>query len=175
MVASGTRKARAISAVVNPPRSRRVSATWAAVDSAGWQQVKISRKASSSTSSTLTVGQELLSAAGRPAPCRRSKAAWACLSSREASRRSRSIARLPCGRDDPAGRGGRDTGRRPALDRGGKSILDGVLGNIDARRTSAIRTATARPYSRTEHAGDVRLGRAVMSTRSPTAAPPSGG
>ena len=35
MVGSGTRKARAISAVVSPPSSRRVSATWAPVASAG--------------------------------------------------------------------------------------------------------------------------------------------
>ena len=35
MVASGTRKARAISAVVRPPTARRVSASWEAGESAG--------------------------------------------------------------------------------------------------------------------------------------------
>ena len=35
MVDSETRNARAISGVVSPPSSRRVSATWAARDSAG--------------------------------------------------------------------------------------------------------------------------------------------
>ena len=43
MVGSGTRKARAISAVLSPPSNRRVGATWAAGPSAGWQQVKMSR------------------------------------------------------------------------------------------------------------------------------------
>src|SRR5256884_6318526 len=38
MVASGTRKARAISAVVSPPTARRVSAICEAGDSAGWQR-----------------------------------------------------------------------------------------------------------------------------------------
>ncbi|CAM5713977.1 hypothetical protein SCALM49S_08537 [Streptomyces californicus] len=37
IVASGTRWARAISAVVRPPTARRVSAIWAAGESAGWQ------------------------------------------------------------------------------------------------------------------------------------------
>ena len=52
MVASGTRKARAISVVVMPARVRRVSATWASKDRAGWQQVNISRSRSSGTSSS---------------------------------------------------------------------------------------------------------------------------
>jgi hypothetical protein len=37
MVASGTRKARAISSVLSPPSVRSVSATWASSASAGWQ------------------------------------------------------------------------------------------------------------------------------------------
>ena len=40
MVASGTRKARAISAVVSPPTARRVSAICEAGDSAGWQHLR---------------------------------------------------------------------------------------------------------------------------------------
>ena len=43
-VGSGTRKARAISSVVSPPISRKVSATRASVESTGWQEVKMSRK-----------------------------------------------------------------------------------------------------------------------------------
>jgi hypothetical protein len=46
-VASGTRKARAISGVVSPPSVRRVSATLASTARAGWQQVKMSRSRSS--------------------------------------------------------------------------------------------------------------------------------
>lgn len=50
-VASGTRKARAISGVVRPPSSRRVSAVRASADSTGWQVVKTSLSRSSSMSS----------------------------------------------------------------------------------------------------------------------------
>ena len=50
MVAVGTRKARAISSVSRPPSVRSVSATWASSASAGWQQVKISRRRSSGMS-----------------------------------------------------------------------------------------------------------------------------
>ena len=56
MVASGTRNAAAISAVVSPQSSRSVSATCASRASAGWQQVKTSRSRSSViTSSVLAV------------------------------------------------------------------------------------------------------------------------
>ena len=47
IVGSVTRKARAISGVARPPRVRSVSATRASGASAGWQQVKISRRRSS--------------------------------------------------------------------------------------------------------------------------------
>jgi hypothetical protein len=47
IVASGTRKARAISGVVRPPSVRSVSATCASVESAGWQHVKTSSSRSS--------------------------------------------------------------------------------------------------------------------------------
>src|SRR6266508_4293587 len=52
MVGSGTRKARATSSVDRPPSSRRVSATCASVESAGWQQVKTRRSRSSCTGPT---------------------------------------------------------------------------------------------------------------------------
>ena len=44
MVGSGTRNARAISAVVRPPSKRRVSATRASVESTGWQAVNTRRQ-----------------------------------------------------------------------------------------------------------------------------------
>ena len=81
-VASGTRKARAISATVSPATRRRVSATLASTDSAGWQQVKTRRSRSSSTAPVGRAG---------PSSCRRR--ACRCLASRLDSRRSRSIAR----------------------------------------------------------------------------------
>ncbi|KUO15621.1 hypothetical protein AQJ91_40635 [Streptomyces dysideae] len=83
MVGSGTREARAIRAVVCPPPRRRVRATCAWVARAGWQQVKMSRSRSSRTGP---------SSGAASAAC--SRAAWACRSSRPASRRSRSIARF---------------------------------------------------------------------------------
>ena len=49
MVGSLDRNARAISAVVSPASVRRVRATLASSDSAGWQQVNISRSRSSGT------------------------------------------------------------------------------------------------------------------------------
>src|SRR5216683_2455173 len=48
-VASDRRKALAISIVVNPTTARRVRATCASCDSAGWQHVKISRRRSSAS------------------------------------------------------------------------------------------------------------------------------
>jgi hypothetical protein len=59
IVGSGTRKARAISAVVRPPSSRSVSATRASVDSTGWQAVKIRRSRSSPMSSARGVVQRI--------------------------------------------------------------------------------------------------------------------
>ena len=53
MVGSLARKARPISAVVRPASVRRVSATRASSDSAGWQQVNISRSRSSVTQLSL--------------------------------------------------------------------------------------------------------------------------
>src|SRR4051795_6317130 len=53
IVASGTKKASAISRVVRPPTARSVSATWEAGASSGWQQQK-SRKRVSSPSSVAT-------------------------------------------------------------------------------------------------------------------------
>ena len=52
MVGSVTRNACAISTVVSPHTSRRVSATWASLASAGWQQVKMSRSLSSGITSS---------------------------------------------------------------------------------------------------------------------------
>src|SRR5712691_2735673 len=87
IVASVTRKALATSLVDRPPSSRRVSATCASVESAGWQHVKIRRSRSSCTEPTSTgmPGSSLpgASTATSPSSCR----------SRD-SRRKRSMARL---------------------------------------------------------------------------------
>ena len=52
IVGSGTRKAWAISVVVSPQTSRKVSATWASRARAGWQQVNTRRSRSSGITSS---------------------------------------------------------------------------------------------------------------------------
>jgi hypothetical protein len=85
IVDSVTRKARAMSAVGIPQIVRRVSATRASSASAGWQQVKMSRSRSSTTSSSPARGSTSVGArAASSRSLRRSTVA----------RRSTSVARL---------------------------------------------------------------------------------
>ncbi len=87
-VGSGTRKARAISPVVRPPSSRRVSAARASVDSSGWQATNTSRSRSSpmpSSSATSAPTSGVVSGSSRPTS--------ASLRRYVSSRRIRSIAR----------------------------------------------------------------------------------
>src|SRR5215217_1727567 len=134
MVASGTRKARAISAVVSPPSSRRVRATWTPGSRAGWQQVKIRRSRSSPTAP---------SSAGSSRAWRR--AAWAWRSARDASRRRRSMARLRAVvMIHPAGLGG-----APASGQRCTAVANASWTASSATSMSPkvpTRTATARPY-----------------------------
>ena len=134
MVGSGTRKARAISGVLSPPSSRRVSATRAAGASAGWQQVKIRRSRSSDTGP---------SSAGSGA-CTR--AASACRSARMASRRNRSTARLRAVvMIQPAGLAGSPAaGQRCTAAVNASWTASSASPMSPSRRT---RTDTARPYS----------------------------
>jgi len=69
MVPSGTRKALAIWAVLRPPTARRVSATWEAADSAGWQHKnsRVSVSSSSETGSSSAAGATASSAGNREA------------------------------------------------------------------------------------------------------------
>src|SRR6266702_6783858 len=135
MVGSGTRNACAISAVLSPPSSRSVSATWAPCARAGWQQVKISRSLSS-----------LTAAASAGSSCACSNWAWACLSSRDASRRSRSIARfLAVVMIQPAGLGGIPADGHRAVATVNASWTDSSAMSISPN--TRTRTATARPYS----------------------------
>ncbi|SDP13968.1 hypothetical protein SAMN05216259_11828 [Actinacidiphila guanduensis] len=83
IVASPTRNARATCGVVSPHTSRRVRATWAGRDRAGWQQVKTSRSRSSAMSSP----------SSGPAPASSSASSGSAVR-RKASRRIRSTARL---------------------------------------------------------------------------------
>ncbi len=136
MVGSGTRKACAISAVPSPPSSRRVSATWAAGASAGWQQVKIRRSRSSRTAPAGAGGSSGAS----------SRAASACRSARDASRRSRSTARLRAVvMIQPAAlAGGPADGQRCSATVKASWTASSATSMSPNRRT---RTATARPYS----------------------------
>src|SRR5450631_243682 len=138
IVGSGTRKARAISAVLRPPSSRNVSATWAAVASDGWQQVKMRRSRSSRTGPS--------SAGSRPASAACSTAACACRSSRDDSRLSRSIARFRAVvMIHPAGLGG-----APAAGHRSSAVVNASWTASSATSISPkmrTRTATARPYS----------------------------
>src|SRR3982074_764700 len=56
IVASGTRKARAISRVFNPPTARRVSAICDAADSAGWQHMNNRMSVSSVSAARCSAG-----------------------------------------------------------------------------------------------------------------------
>ena len=85
-VASGTRNARAISAVASPPSRRSVSATRASVARIGWQAVNMRRRRSSPTSSSG-------SSTGAGARVSVSRPICSCLRSAMVRRRSRSIAR----------------------------------------------------------------------------------
>src|SRR5579863_2581169 len=118
MVDSATRNARAISAVLSPPSSRSVSATWALVASAGWQQVKISRSRSSGT----LVFSVSLSACN--------SAAWACLSARGLP--AEAVDGPVAGRgDDPARRARRQPVGGPPGHGRGERLLHGFLGDVD--------------------------------------------
>ena len=87
IVDSGTKNARAISAVVSPPTARSVSASCDAADSAGWQQRKSSVSVSSS-SGARSSGDGAWSASGGS-----SAAAVASRRSRARSARSWSVMR----------------------------------------------------------------------------------
>ncbi len=97
-VASGMRKARAISSVVNPPRSRSVSATRASAERIGWQAMKIRRSRSSSIrppsrSASIASSAPSSSASGALYSDVRSPSSSRYLRSRRTLRRIRSIAR----------------------------------------------------------------------------------
>ena len=133
-VGDGTRKARAISSVVSPPRVRRVSATCASGESAGWQQVKIRRSRSSGT------GRPPL---GRSSDARDFLRFWA-----SASRRSRSMALCRAvGTSHAPGSPARPP--RPLLERHRERLLQRLLGHVEVAE-EADQCGQARPCSRRE-------------------------
>src|SRR5713226_3453026 len=88
MVETGTRKARAISSVVRPPRTRSVSATRASLERTGWQAMKMRPRRSSPTSSSIAVSRSKTSRA-----ISTSRPISSCLRSSVLRRRIKSIAR----------------------------------------------------------------------------------
>ncbi len=65
IVASGTRKAAAISGVVSPPTARRVSAIAEVELSAGWQQRKRSSSVSSASTASTPSGSSVAASSSR--------------------------------------------------------------------------------------------------------------
>src|SRR5580704_11719612 len=89
MVGSGVRKARAISGVVRPPRSRRVRAARDSVERMGWQEMKVRRRRSSPMGSSRL---ELRSGTVCSSVARSRARSW-CLRWATALRRKRSMTR----------------------------------------------------------------------------------
>src|SRR6266487_5828520 len=142
-VASGTRKAWAISGVVRPPRVRRVSATRASSDSAGWQQVKMSR----SRSSPMVCICFPVSASSCPAWRSASRSAKAvCRSASPRSRRSRSMAllRAVVVIQAPGFGGTPSAGQRSQATRNASATASSARSKSPSRR---MRVATALPDS----------------------------
>src|SRR4051794_1457379 len=137
IVASGTRNARAMSVVVRPPSERSVSATWASVESAGWQQAKIS--ASRSSGSSLISSASSAASSDSPAS---SSDLWA----RVRSRRIRSMARLRAVVTiQPPGLGG-----TPVRGQRSSAVSKASWSASSARARSPVArasAATARPHS----------------------------
>src|SRR5438552_7781542 len=88
IVETGTRKARAISSVVSPPRTRRVRATRASYERTGWQAINIRPSKTTPNSSSVAESKSV-------PPCRRStsRPISSCLRSSVLRRRIMSIPR----------------------------------------------------------------------------------
>ncbi len=105
MVASGTRKARAISAVVRPPTARSVRASWAGSASAGWphSSSRASVSSASGGDSSAADGSGTTGSSAATATSRRRRAFslrhWS-VSRREAtvSSQARGLSGVPCSR-----------------------------------------------------------------------------
>ena len=148
IVASGTRNAAAISAVVRPPTARRVRAICDGAVSAGWQH----RKSRASSSSGSVVGSSAAAAtsasAGRCTPSsssRRRRAPAARISS--VSRLEATVTSQPRGRS-----GTPSTGHCRAAASSASCTASSHAAKSPLRRTSAARTCGARSRSRSSTA-----------------------
>ena len=172
MVASGTRKARAISAVVMPASVRRVSATWASKESAGWQQVNIRRRRSSGTSSSLGLAIPRLAL-----PSLRLHGGYLPLLGRAQLGATRPVDGAVAGhRREPGAGAARDAVAGPALQRGGEGILRALLGQVPVTREADKGRDDPAPFG-VERIGDggLDLGRHIsqigLTSTDPCCAP----
>ena len=125
MVASGTRKARAISAVVSPPTARRVSAICEAGDSAGWQHRNSRMSVSSDSAAGVSAAGASHSAGGICRAAASSRRCLACsLRSRSVSRREATVISQPRGLPGMPSAGHCGGGRQQRL-------LHRVLGGVE--------------------------------------------
>ena len=123
IVSSGTRKARAISSVLSPPRARKVSATCASSPSEGWQQVKISSAARRGTSSRPSLVHLVCHGLGHLEQARLLG---------ECALAAQAVDRAVAGGDrQPRARIGRRAVARPALGGSRERLLRGILGEIE--------------------------------------------
>ena len=144
IVASGTRKPRAISDACRPPSSRSVNATWASGARAGWQQVKINRKRSSliAASSNMSSSKASSKASGWSSVIVARCSRWP----RVDSRLMRSRARLRAVTVIHApGLGGRPVSGQRSVATTNASWTDSSARSMLPR--SRTRPATTRPYS----------------------------
>src|SRR5919109_990556 len=173
MVASGTRKARAISAVVSPPSSRSVSATWGPVAGAGGER----RVAAGEDQAQPVVAHRALLGGFALVAMEQGGLGVPVLAGRlPAEAVDRPVAG---GGDDPPGGAGRQPCRRPPLHRRGEGVLDRLLGDVDVAE-DADQDRDRAAVLLAEHPLDLRGGqRRHGGGPSPppprTGAPPSGG
>ena len=129
IVGSAARNPRAISSVVRPPSSRRVSAILASVDSTGWQEMNISRSRSSSIFPVVQHGVEL----GGSAVLRRFQFAAEQVQLAAEPFVPADLVDGPVlgGEHEPGAGVGRDALGRPLLQRGDEGVLRQFLRQAD--------------------------------------------
>ena len=170
MVDSETRNAWAMSAVLIPQTSRRVSATWASRARAGWQQVKMSRSRSSGDH----VRALLPRSVGVGLDQQRQLRAQCLLPAQRVDRLASG------GRGEPGAGIGRDAVARPGVQRRDVGVLDALLGEVDvagdARRRGEHEgpLATVRVGHRGGHrGGDLRhIAHVTTASSDPLNPPP---
>ena len=157
IASSPARKARATCAVVSPQTVRSVSATWTSAANAGWQQMKISRSMSSS-STVASPGSADADALMQQLV--RQLALLAAKGDLPADPVDRLVA---SDIDQPGPRIGRRSGHGPAFQRDRKGILQRVLGEIEIADEADQRRQRP-PRLVTEYFFDFGGGHAVIST-----------